>query len=253
MPWSFRSSAADERALRVLVVDDNAADRQFCQRMLRQKGYETALAGDGLEAIKIADSDGRFDLLITDVVLPGMEGVELARRLRANDPDLKILYLTERTDLLFEERSSLWEEEAFLEKPVTVQGLFEAVSLILVGSIPPPRAVRVKIPGARARVGSHEGALISVSLTGALVHLDEDVAVGKTCPIALELPTEFINLTGRIVECRPPAEDSSLAPAPARAAVAIAFVGVSANARRALQRACSRSDRPTPNDHSLPS
>jgi CheY-like chemotaxis protein len=224
--------------MRVLVVNDNPGDREFFQRMLRQKGYDTAAAADGLEAIDLADREGPFDLLITDVVLPGMEGVELARRLRATDPDLKILYLTERTDLLFEERSSLWEEEAFLEKPVSVQGLFEAVSLILVGTIPPPRAARVSIPGARARLANGGGDLVSLSLTGALIHAAEDLAVGSTWPIVLELPTDTIRVTGRVVDCRPPAAAAGEQPT-ARAAVAIAFVGVSTNARRALQRACA--------------
>ncbi|PYQ82254.1 MAG: hypothetical protein DMG03_18110, partial [Acidobacteria bacterium] len=54
-------------------------------------------------------------------------------RLRQREPDLKVLYLTGFADQLFTERGALWRDEAFLEKPCTVNGLLEAVSMILSG------------------------------------------------------------------------------------------------------------------------
>jgi two-component system cell cycle sensor histidine kinase/response regulator CckA len=68
-----------------------------------------------------------------DVVMPGMRGDELTRQLRRRDPDAKVLYFTGYSDQLFENRQALWEHEAFIEKPVTVNGLLEAVSLLLFG------------------------------------------------------------------------------------------------------------------------
>jgi DNA-binding response OmpR family regulator len=62
-----------------------------------------------------------------------MTGDELARRLRQNEPGLKVLYLTGFSDHLFKEKVTLWEDEAYLDKPCSVKGLLEAVSLLLTG------------------------------------------------------------------------------------------------------------------------
>ena len=67
--------------------------------------------------------------------MPGMTGDELAQRLRKSDPGLKVLYLTGFSDQLFDRKSALWADEAFLEKPATVRGLLEAVSLLLRGHV----------------------------------------------------------------------------------------------------------------------
>lgn len=228
-------AAADPRVVRVLIVDGDESHRRFLERVLRQRAYETAVAADGFEAIRIAETRGPFDLLVTEVVLQGIEGDELARRLRSIDPGLKILYLTEHSGRLFEERTSLWEEEAFLDKPVTVQGLLEAVSLILVGHIPAPRPVRVHVPGARVRLANHMADLVRLSVTGALIHAGEELPVGSTWQLVLEIPSETIRVTGRVVSCEPTGAVSPDGAAPPYA-IAFAFVGPSAGARRALQR-----------------
>src|SRR5439155_9207084 len=111
--------------------------RRFVERVLNDAGYRTALAADGPEAIEVAARLGSFDLLITDVMMPQMAGDELARRLRLNEPKLKILYLTGYSDRLFKDKVTLWEDEAFLDKPCTMKSLMEAVSLLLVGRVDP--------------------------------------------------------------------------------------------------------------------
>jgi two-component system cell cycle sensor histidine kinase/response regulator CckA len=121
----------------VLVVDDEEAVRGFVERVLRDGGYNTAVAADGPEAIEIAARLGSVDLLVTDVMMPQMTGDELARRLRLNEPKLKILYLTGYSDRLFKDKVTLWEDEAFLDKPCTMKSLMEAVSLLLVGRVDP--------------------------------------------------------------------------------------------------------------------
>ncbi len=118
---------------RILIVDDDAPVRRFVDRVLREAGYQTTVASDGPEALGVATITGPPDLLLTDVRMPGMNGDELARRLRAQEPDLRVLYLTGYSDQLFTERMVLWEKEAFLEKPCSVQALLEAVSLMLSG------------------------------------------------------------------------------------------------------------------------
>ena len=123
----------------VLVVDDEESVRRFVERVLHDAGYKTALAADGPQAIEVAKTLGTFDLLVTDVMMPQMTGDELARRLRLNEPKLKILYLTGYSDRLFKDKVTLWEDEAFLDKPCSVKSLMEAVSLLLVGRINAPQ------------------------------------------------------------------------------------------------------------------
>jgi two-component system cell cycle sensor histidine kinase/response regulator CckA len=114
----------------VLIVDDEEAVRSFADRALRTAGFQTTVASDGPEALDLAAKLGALDLLLTDLLMPGLRGDELARRLRATQPDLKVLYFTGFSEHLFGERRTLWEDEAFLDKPATVNGLLEAVSLL---------------------------------------------------------------------------------------------------------------------------
>jgi CheY-like chemotaxis protein len=231
------------RTFRALVVDDEDAVRGLVERILRQPGYETRVAGDGPAALKVAASEGPFDILVTDLAMPGMQGDELARRLRQSDPELKVLYLTGYSDRLFAERAVLWEDEAFLEKPVTVQGLLEAVSLLLVGRLPAPRAKRVRVPGARVQFRNGVADLETVSLTGALVHTDDDVAVDSVSPLVIEFPSETVRMTGRVVSCQQRSALSSSETTPRVSyAVAIAFVEPSPGVRLALQRVCENAD-----------
>lgn len=123
---------------RVLVVDDEEPVRRFVERVLQQGNYQTMLAADGAEAVKIAAEHEPFDILVTDLMMPQMTGDELARRLRQNEPTLKVLYLTGFSDSLFKEKATLWQDEAYLDKPCSVAGLLQAVSLLLVGRFDVP-------------------------------------------------------------------------------------------------------------------
>jgi two-component system, cell cycle sensor histidine kinase and response regulator CckA len=123
-----------DRPLRILVVDDEESVRRFVERVLREAGYDTAVAEDGAQALELAHA-GSFDLVVTDVMMPNMAGDELARRLRQSEPGLKVLYLTGYSDRLFKEKVTLWEGEAFLDKPCSVKGLREAVSLLYFGRL----------------------------------------------------------------------------------------------------------------------
>lgn len=120
---------------RVLVVDDEESIRLFAARVLRQAGYEVVVASEGPEALRIVEEQAPFDVFVIDLMMPTMRGHELARRLRQRDADANVLYFTGYGDLLFEERKTLWEHEAFIEKPVSVNALLEAVSLMLFGHV----------------------------------------------------------------------------------------------------------------------
>ncbi len=123
-----------DQAKTILVVDDEESVRGFVERAMRQAGFRTAVASDGPEALTVAAALDPLHLLITDVRMPQMTGDELARRLRLRDPSLKVLYLTGFSDQLFRERTTLWQDEAFLDKPQGVDALLEAVSLLLWGT-----------------------------------------------------------------------------------------------------------------------
>ena len=118
-----------------LVVDDEEPVRKFVERVLREAGYRTVVASDGPGAIDTASKLTSLDLLVTDVMMPQMTGDELARRLRQNQPSLKVLYLTGYADNLFKEKVTLWQDEAYLDKPCSIKSLLQAVSLLLFGSV----------------------------------------------------------------------------------------------------------------------
>ena len=119
----------------LLIVDDEEPVVKFVDRVLRDAGYKTATANNGPEAIETAKRIGPLGALVTDVMMPGMTGDELARILRQAEPKLKVLYLTGYSDRLFREKATLWADEAFLDKPCTMKGLREAVSLLVSGSV----------------------------------------------------------------------------------------------------------------------
>jgi CheY-like chemotaxis protein len=121
----------DRRPLSVLIVDDDDLVLRYASRVLREAGYKVVTACGASEAMAVASTDGPFDVLLTDLMMPRMNGDELARRLRVGQPDMAVLYFTGFSDRLFLERDRLWAGEAFLDKPCSPRGLVEAVAQVL--------------------------------------------------------------------------------------------------------------------------
>ena len=117
----------------ILIVDDEACVCEVASRILRLAGYTALTASDGPDALLAVELNGPIDLLVTDLMMPLMQGDELARQLRRRLPRLRVLYLTGHSQLLFGTAPMLQEHEAFLDKPFTSEGLLEAVSLLLFG------------------------------------------------------------------------------------------------------------------------
>ena len=136
--FASRRKAVPRPPLRILVVDDEEPIRRFVERVLRDAGYITLTASDGVEALALARDQEVFDVVVTDLMMPGMSGDELARRLRQDEPRLKVLYLTGYSDRLFMEKVTLWQDESFLEKPCSIKGLREAVALLFFGRLEAP-------------------------------------------------------------------------------------------------------------------
>ena len=124
-------------AARVLVVDDEAGVRMFVDRVLRDAGYVVVTANGGEQALQIIEKSGEFDLILSDVRMPAMSGPQFVERVRQERPGIAVLFLTGFNDQLFKERGGLSEHEAFLDKPCTVKGLLEAVSLLVHGHLKP--------------------------------------------------------------------------------------------------------------------
>jgi two-component system cell cycle response regulator CpdR len=77
---------------RILLAEDDDSLRGFLARALERAGFEVISCADGDEAA--ANLDQRFDLLLTDIVMPGMDGIEVARLAAARDPKLRIMFIT---------------------------------------------------------------------------------------------------------------------------------------------------------------
>ena len=120
---------------RVLIVDDEPAICEIVDRILRHGGYETEIAYSGAVALARAEAAGPFDLLLTDVKMPDVSGDALAAQVRRFAPEIKVLYLTGYSDQLFNDKGTLWEGEAFVDKPASGRGLLEAVALLLTGHV----------------------------------------------------------------------------------------------------------------------
>jgi DNA-binding NtrC family response regulator len=122
----------------VCVVDDDPMMLDVLGRILQRENFELLMASGGPEMMKkLADHRGTVDLLVTDFVMPDMQGRDLADRVRARFPAAKVLYQTGFSDMLFENRVELEDGAAFLQKPFTARGLREAARLVLFGAINP--------------------------------------------------------------------------------------------------------------------
>lgn len=118
----------------ILAVDDEPGVLALVRRCLDDRHITLIEATSGKDALNHWANDGPIDLLLTDLRMPEMEGDELARHVRARQPDVKVLYLTSHADRLFGTTSQLEPGDAFLDKPFTREGLREAVALLVVGS-----------------------------------------------------------------------------------------------------------------------
>lgn len=116
----------------VLVVEDEATVRDMTSRALEEYGYRVVSASSGPEALTLMrQGDGPVRLLITDVIMPGMDGPELARRMLALRPGLPVLFMSGYTDDEIVRRGLLEAGQPFLQKPFTPERLGREVAELL--------------------------------------------------------------------------------------------------------------------------
>jgi two-component system cell cycle sensor histidine kinase/response regulator CckA len=108
----------------ILLVEDEDAVRLFGARALRNKGYQVLEARDGEAALEIVDGEGGgIDLLVTDVVMPRMDGPTLAREIRARRPDMKVIFISGYAEDDFRRRLDEDADIHFLAKPFSLKQL----------------------------------------------------------------------------------------------------------------------------------
>jgi PAS domain S-box-containing protein len=121
------------RAGRVLLVEDDADVRRATRRMLENLGYFVLEARDGKEALEVAErAVGSIDVVVTDLMMPRMNGGDLARALAAKYPTLRIVFTSGYTDDAVLRRRLVDSEHRFLQKPFTAEQLSTAISELLV-------------------------------------------------------------------------------------------------------------------------
>ncbi len=136
----------------ILLVEDQPQVRVLASRVLKRGGYRVLEAADGEEALRISAAHvGTIDLLLTDVVMPGLNGKEVAARITAERPDTPVLYMSGYTDRIFGANGILDANVGFLQKPFTPTVLLAKVRRLVAGAAErsedssPPVAARRRI------------------------------------------------------------------------------------------------------------
>jgi two-component system cell cycle sensor histidine kinase/response regulator CckA len=133
---AVRPSHSDDRVPNgtetILLVEDNAGVRDLTRLLLQRQGYTVLVAGDGQEALQLADDhNGSINLVLSDLVLPGMSGVNLIKQLCRRRPNLRTLFMSGYTDKAISHHSKLGSRSAFLQKPFSSLELARKVRCVL--------------------------------------------------------------------------------------------------------------------------
>jgi len=119
----------------ILVVDDDQAVREVALSALQVLGYRTLEAEDGQAALKLLATRQRVELLLVDVAMPGLDGIEVVRRARASRPGIRAVFVT---GYAASHRAELLGGDILLEKPYGVTRLAEVVAAALERDPHPP-------------------------------------------------------------------------------------------------------------------
>jgi DNA-binding response OmpR family regulator len=213
----------------ILLVEDEVNLRYLARQYLEKQGYKVIEAADGAVAMQIAVAhEGVIHLLLTDVIMPGMNGRELAQRISEIRPNVKILYMSGYTENVIGHNGMLDAGVRLLQKPFNLRDLRTIVREVLdVGSTPPEVAMNTEMIERRARVRDnhpsraqrfqlhlplryrrlgetqwHEGKTQNISRSGLLFQADEALQPHSQLEINLVLPAEIAGVSSTEVVCR---------------------------------------------------
>jgi DNA-binding response OmpR family regulator len=117
----------------VLVVEDEPGVRKMLSRVLHGNGFEVLIAADGAEAIAVSEAyGGAIQLLVTDLVMPGMSGVDVADRISGERPGIRTLYISGYSDEALGSRGVFMTDTVLLQKPFDPSTLLRRVREVLV-------------------------------------------------------------------------------------------------------------------------
>jgi len=140
------------RPPRILVVDDTEEVRTLVCRILESEGYEVLEAVDGISALQACqDLHGELHLLLTDINMPGMGGVELAARLRLQYPEVYVLYFSGESEGVQLQAQMANQRCGFLPKPFLPLTLIQIVEQALATGKRPGQAALSAVAGVQAK------------------------------------------------------------------------------------------------------
>jgi CheY-like chemotaxis protein len=114
---------------KILIVDDEQFVRDLLEKVLKRRGHDVVAAGDADQAL-VALEQAHFDLLLTDVVMPGMDGFDLLRRVKSAYPEIKVIVLTGYARKQSISDFLLYGADDYLSKPFQVHELVAAVERV---------------------------------------------------------------------------------------------------------------------------
>jgi two-component system cell cycle response regulator CpdR len=114
----------------ILLAEDDDSLRGFLARALERAGHQVRVCADGDEAVDALD-DGPYDLLLTDIVMPGVDGIEVARMAAARTPGMRIMFITGFAAVALSEGSRAPEGAKVLSKPVHLREIVSEVERMI--------------------------------------------------------------------------------------------------------------------------
>jgi len=116
---------------RILLAEDDPLMRRFLATALRRAGHEVDAVGDGTAALDAVRRDEGYELLVADIVMPGLDGIELAREAAIAIPRLKIMFITGFAAIAMKHRQSAVSNAQILSKPFHLRDLVEQVNKLM--------------------------------------------------------------------------------------------------------------------------
>ena len=120
------------KKITILIVEDEKLVRKLACKILMQEGYNVLAASNGREAYTLSKQyKGKISLLISDIVMPGMNGPELAKKLTVKRPKLKVIYISGYANVAIFDHNIFKKGKNFIQKPFTPDILLNKVEVIL--------------------------------------------------------------------------------------------------------------------------
>ena len=117
---------------RILLAEDDDSMRDFLAKALSRAGHEVEAVADGEDGLDVlGEAPGQFELLLTDIVMPGVDGIELARRAAEVDPGLKIMFITGFAAVALNAGASAPKDAKVLSKPFHLRDLVDEVAKVV--------------------------------------------------------------------------------------------------------------------------